>query len=142
MCIVHGCTSVHRKGRPIHFHQLPKGEKLREKWIEVCGATKNRKTGYVCSLHFDLNSYERNLKYELLGIELPLKLRKIKDGAVPTLLLPKMEEGKYHYIICILVIMSRITSFPSKVHNVPTYPPHPRHPLPSAPSRHVGGMAC
>lgn len=88
----------------MHFHLLPKDENLREKWIEVYCATNNRKTGCVCSLHYDFNSYERNLKYELLGLSVPPRQNTLKDGTVLTLHLPEMEEGKYNIIVfCILV---------------------------------------
>ena len=91
VCIVRGCRSRHVKGRKdIHFHVLPKDEELRQKWLELCGAKKNRTSGFVCSFHFERSSFERNLKYELLGLPVPPGQWKFKKGAVPTLQLPNM----------------------------------------------------
>ncbi|KAG0710592.1 hypothetical protein GWK47_022465 [Chionoecetes opilio] len=91
VCIVRGCKSVHWKGTKQHFHHLPADEELRGKWIEISGATKKRKSGRICSRHFESNAYKRNLKYELLGLPLPPSCKRFKPRAVPTLHLQNIE---------------------------------------------------
>ncbi|KAG0710837.1 hypothetical protein GWK47_021973 [Chionoecetes opilio] len=67
-------------------------EELRAKWIEISGAAKNRKTGRICSRHFESSAFERNLKYELLGIPVPPWHSRFKPGTVPTLHLHNIED--------------------------------------------------
>ncbi|KAL1505181.1 hypothetical protein ABEB36_004803 [Hypothenemus hampei] len=51
----------------------------------------NSDNARICSGHFKNSSYERNLKYELLGKPVPKNCRKLKLNAVPTLNLPACE---------------------------------------------------
>ena len=97
-CIVRGCRSVHWKGTSLRFHQIPKQEKKKKQWLEICGVTKNIECGVVCSRHFESSAFQRNLKYELLGLPLPPSQTRFKPGTVPTLHL-QHEEGKWHYYI-------------------------------------------
>ena len=91
VCIVQKCNAVRLKGdKNIHFFSLPKDKELRKKWIELCGTHNTRSSGYVCSRHFESNVFERNLKYELLGLPVPPSQIKFKKGAVPTLGLPTL----------------------------------------------------
>ena len=92
VCIVRGCRSVHVKGnKNIHFHKIPKDPEIGNRWIEICDDHKNRISGFVCSRHFERSAFERNLKYELLGLPVPPGQKKLKKGAVPTLYLPNIE---------------------------------------------------
>lgn len=85
VCIVPGCKSVHRKGADISFHELPKDEERRAKWLAICGINDWYRHGRICSRHFEASAYERNLKYELLGLPMPPWLLRFKPGALPTL---------------------------------------------------------
>lgn len=97
VCIVRDCNNRKVKGdNNTHFYRLPKDEKLRKKWIEVCGTQQNRTSGYVCSRHFESNAFQRNLKYELLDLPVPPSQIQFKNGAVPTLRLPTII-GKFLY---------------------------------------------
>ncbi|KAL1488777.1 hypothetical protein ABEB36_014576 [Hypothenemus hampei] len=62
-------------------------------WIEKCQRTDffNSDNARICSGHFKNSSYERNLKYELMGKPVPKNCRKLKLNAVPTLNLPACE---------------------------------------------------
>ena len=90
-CSVNGCkTNQNNKGN-LMFHIFPKDEETQKKWISLCGRKRHQlkpKHARICSLHFKLTDYERNLKYELLQLPVPRLLHKIKQGAVPTLHLP------------------------------------------------------
>lgn len=91
MCAVRGCRSARVKNnKDIRFHRFPKDEELKQKWIALCGMPRNC-SGYICSLHFESTAFERNLKYELLGLPVPPACIRFKQGAVPTLHLPNKE---------------------------------------------------
>ena len=78
------------------FTRFQRTEKLKKKWINVCKRkdVMNPTTSYICSQHFEKTAYERHLKYELLDLPVPPRLRKLRPGALPTLLLPHTTEGK------------------------------------------------
>lgn len=52
----------------------------------------------VCSVHFAPAAFQRNLKYELLQMEVPSSLIKFKSGAVPTLHLPSSQVSNVHLL--------------------------------------------
>ena len=107
-CVVRGCRSVHSKGNiNLHYHKIPKDKELRKKWLEVCDVQNaNIKSGYVCGRHFEATAFQRNLKYELLGLPVPANQIRFKTGAVPKLRLPNVE-SKYIYCVAILYIIHR-----------------------------------
>ena len=57
------------------------------KWVEFWKSSDkfNPGTSYICSRHFKPTAYERNLKYELIGIPEPPSVNKFKPGPLPTL---------------------------------------------------------
>lgn len=91
-CAVTNCN-VNNKGKGFtlkkQFFRFPKDENVCSIWVNVCkrADTFNIKTSRICSLHFDKDSYVRNLKYELLG-GTPIKQRLLKPNGIPTLNLP------------------------------------------------------
>ncbi|XP_050723831.1 uncharacterized protein LOC127002185 isoform X2 [Eriocheir sinensis] len=96
-CIVRGCRAVYVRGNnKIRFHRLPKDQELRRKWMEICDIkdcySRADSIGYVCSRHFENSAFERNIKYELLGLPVPPNNIKFKHGAVPTLHLPNSDD--------------------------------------------------
>ena len=82
-CAVESCPNPNG----IIYHSFPHKSELQELWIEACGR-KNLipciKNAKICSRHFSSDSYERDLRNELLG--LPVR-KKLKSNAIPTLLL-------------------------------------------------------
>ena len=99
-CAVYGCfTNVNKLiDKHISVHTFPKNEDVKRKWIHLCKRADpiNAKSARVCSLHFEPDAYERNLKYELLGIPLPKSMKRLKEGALPTLHLPALK-GEHYY---------------------------------------------
>ncbi|EFA11760.1 Transposable element P transposase-like Protein [Tribolium castaneum] len=86
-------TKAIEKG--VIYHSFPKGKDLVSKtifqeWVRRCrrGDKWNPKTSQICSEHYRVNDYERDLQHELLGS--PLR-RKLKKTAVPTINLPSCE---------------------------------------------------
>ena len=76
ICAVFGCSSNKDKNRDLIFHRFPNEETLRLKWINCCERDSkkdkfNPKNARICGLHFEQNTHERNLKYELLNIPIP-----------------------------------------------------------------------
>ena len=89
VCAVAGCKSVLIKEGPLSFHSFPKDEEMRSKWVNLCKRNHlNPSTARICGRHFEPTAFERNLKYELLGLPLPPKQVRFKPGALPTLHLP------------------------------------------------------
>lgn len=83
---VYGCYSNYRNNNGITFHRCPKNDEVKKKWISLCRRQDpiNGNRAVICSLHFDPNAYERDLKYELLNLPVPEHLVRIKEGALPT----------------------------------------------------------
>ena len=103
-CAVYGCDSKFIKDGKESFFTFPKDDELCQKWIHLCGRDDNYKFTHarICSKHFPLDSYERNLKYELLGLPVPAQKRKFKPGTLPMLHLVK------HFVKCRLFFRLRI----------------------------------
>ncbi|XP_031333557.1 uncharacterized protein LOC116163654 [Photinus pyralis] len=100
-CAIYGCNNnvitVKKLGKDIKFYAFPKGKNLvtntiRLEWINRCKRDDkfNPNTHYICSVHFNKLSYERDMQNELLG--LPLR-RILKSTAVPTLHLPNTKSS-------------------------------------------------
>jgi len=87
-CAIDSCSSPNG----IKYHSFPKNSySIQQIWMKACNrdfhSIKNAK---ICSRHFTPESYERDLRNELLGI--PVR-KKLKHDAVPTLHLePEMVE--------------------------------------------------
>ena len=91
-CAINGCGLNKRNKPNVSFFRFPANKKMCEKWTELC---KNKDTinvdnARVCSLHFGSPDYKRHLKYELLDLPVPKRLRALKDDAVPTRRIPKL----------------------------------------------------
>ena len=89
-CLVKTCGNYYGKtrgGEKVIYHMLPSKPELQARWVEVCTNTKTAANAYarVCSQHFSVKCYQRDLQHELLG--LPLR-RKLKADAVPDQNLP------------------------------------------------------
>ena len=93
-CAVFGCFSSSKK-KNVSLHSFPKEENIRKRWIHLCKRQDsiNVNNAKICSLHFEENAFQRHLKYELLNLPVPAKLVRIKQDALPTLLLPS-SKGK------------------------------------------------
>ncbi|XP_046558816.1 uncharacterized protein LOC124267872 [Haliotis rubra] len=81
-CCVPTCSNDSRypSGRNLSFHNIPKDQDLRKRWIisirrDEGPLFKVTDSTHVCSAHFNENSYQRTLT----GI------RRLKKGAVPTI---------------------------------------------------------
>ena len=85
-CAVYSCYSNSKYNKNITFHGFPKDKELRSKWVQLCRRQDkfNVDNARICSLHFEESAFERNLKYELLGIPVPKRIIKFKEGALPT----------------------------------------------------------
>eukprot|EP00096_Caligus_rogercresseyi_P009814 TRINITY_DN3414_c0_g1_i3.p1 TRINITY_DN3414_c0_g1~~TRINITY_DN3414_c0_g1_i3.p1 ORF type:complete len:306 (-),score=-25.76 TRINITY_DN3414_c0_g1_i3:54-971(-) len=86
VCAVPLCNSPQEN----HFHSFPRSKDLASKWATAC----NREYGLpkypvICHKHFTEDSYQRDLRNELLN--LPTR-RILKPDAVPTLFLTDMTE--------------------------------------------------
>lgn len=91
-CAVDGCTNWDRVKDTL-FHRFPKKEEVRKAWIDSCGKKKvNADHARICSNHFKKTDYERNLKYEILGIPVPRSRRTLRKDAVPSKHIPKVKE--------------------------------------------------
>ncbi|KAJ4430610.1 hypothetical protein ANN_19198 [Periplaneta americana] len=88
-CVVSECQNYSRKtkGSSVIYHTFPSDPKLRKVWEIKCYRKDefNLETARICSEHFTSDSYERDLKAELLNI--PAK-KKLKLNAQPSLNLP------------------------------------------------------
>lgn len=93
-CAIFGCNSdpqCKNFESGTSFFRFPKDKVLRNIWKTKCYRNDefNTENSRICSKHFDSNKdYSRNLKYQLLGIPLPPRIRKLNPDAVPTLNLP------------------------------------------------------
>lgn len=87
-CAVSTCRNVftnladHQLNATFKFHNFPKDPILKQKWKALCNVplTTNTSQLKVCSDHFTLEDYNRNLKAEFLN---DLK-RTLKDTALPS----------------------------------------------------------
>ena len=91
-CAAFNCFTDKNKDSDKHIllHRFPKNENLRKRWIYLC-VRKDRinvANARVCSLHFDRDSYKRNMKYGLLCIPVPKRQQRLNDHTFPTLYLP------------------------------------------------------
>ncbi|XP_076049640.1 uncharacterized protein LOC143030376 [Oratosquilla oratoria] len=94
-CAMKGCGSNQRGCNPnVIFHRFPANKKVRERWIELCESKNaiNIQNARICSLHFGSSDYKRHLKYELLDLPVPHRLRALKDDALPTRRIPTLED--------------------------------------------------
>jgi len=91
-CAVATCKNTHIStsspfsSEPPKLHKFPKGE-VGLKWESLCKRADkiNLRNAVICSDHFVPDNYERNLKAELLKLNVPKKLKK---DALPSLHLP------------------------------------------------------
>lgn len=90
-CAVRSCANFRVKGKSnFHYFRFPKDKETQNRWIQLCGRKDhiNPQTQRVCSKHFEQSAFQRNMKYELLGIPVPPNCKAFKPGAVPSLHLP------------------------------------------------------
>lgn len=83
-CTIAICkTNTKYKNEEIILHSFPKDKNLRNVRIHKCKRKDkfNSETSGVCSKHFTSEDYERNLKAELLGIQIK---KKLKSTAIPS----------------------------------------------------------
>jgi len=86
-CRAVGCSNDSRfvsKGQGISFHRFPAEDSLSKEWlakISRAGLEVTKDT-LLCSVHFEPDCFERDLRAELLGSK---GKRKLKPGAVPTI---------------------------------------------------------
>ncbi|XP_066951266.1 platelet binding protein GspB-like isoform X15 [Macrobrachium rosenbergii] len=98
-CAVSGCTSSYDNKDGTIFHSFPRDESLRERWATFCNRESlNPAFARVCSRHFHENDYKRHLKYELLDLPIPKKMRTLKANTVPTLHLPASKDSAFEDI--------------------------------------------
>ncbi|KAK4303435.1 hypothetical protein Pmani_024548 [Petrolisthes manimaculis] len=85
------------RGHPLKIlhPRFPKDEEVQCKWIHLCkrDGEVNPSHARICSRHFEESAYERNIKYELLGLPVPSNQRRLNSGALPTLHMPTTSEG-------------------------------------------------
>lgn len=84
-CVVAFCKSnalIKRKeGEKISFHNFPKNESFRKKWIKFCRREKtfNPDTSRICSKHFTKNDYDNSdVEYSIkkeLNMDMKLRLK-------------------------------------------------------------------
>lgn len=94
-CAVATCRNSHRRtrGRRIRYHRFPQIPEVRMRWVRACGRVPlsngdvpfNIQTARICSLHFNNESYEKDIEHLVLGLPARSRLRR---GAVPTLGVP------------------------------------------------------
>ena len=53
----------------------------------------------VCSRHFEKKDYERNFRYELLGLPIPTTQIKLLEDAVPSLCSPLFPHNKRKLVV-------------------------------------------
>ncbi|XP_069995071.1 uncharacterized protein [Penaeus vannamei] len=98
-CSVVGCRIWHRP-KEVLYHRFPKEEGIREKWVIFCGKKKvNYESERICSVHFKKTDYERRLKYEMLRLPVPRRLRTLKNDAIPTIRVPKLKGYIYRAVL-------------------------------------------
>lgn len=71
-CSVFKCNSQQKKqqvGEQLSFFRYPKNPQTRKIWLERCGQQGiiNPDCARVCSLHFNLSDFQRDLRAELLN---------------------------------------------------------------------------
>lgn len=94
-CAVVGCKTDYQSknfAKELMFFRFPNDNTLRKLWLNACKRADkvNVENARICSKHFDKNSYERNLKFELLGYSARNR-RLLKRDALPTLNLPMIK---------------------------------------------------
>ncbi|XP_076037484.1 uncharacterized protein LOC143022948 [Oratosquilla oratoria] len=92
-CVVYGCNSSHKKDKSIKFFRFPQDEEYKKKWVDLCKRKEpiNTDVARVCSLHFEPSAFKRLLKYELLNLPVPPNMKRLLDGALPTLNMPNKQ---------------------------------------------------
>ena len=95
-CCVFGCSESGENDGTIHVHRFPSKDPIKKKWAVKCYRSDkfDYTTARVCSRHFEKKDYERNLKYELLGLPIPTNKIKLLEDAVPSLCLPLFPHSK------------------------------------------------
>lgn len=95
-CAIYGCSVNNKKktyNGEISFHSFPKQQKMCKQWIFLCRRKDkiNTKTARICCKHFEESDFVPvNPFYEQYG--LTLKAKRLKEDAVPSLLLPLQKE--------------------------------------------------
>ena len=87
-CSAVGCNNDSRyvgKKEGVSYHKFPAEQKLQKEWLAKISRLdlKVTKDSRVCSVHFEPECYERDLKAELL--QLKSSKCELKPGAVPTI---------------------------------------------------------
>ncbi|KYN14487.1 hypothetical protein ALC57_13312 [Trachymyrmex cornetzi] len=91
-CAVEGCTNHSRKtnkmpGKKVQYFSFPKDIAIAAKWHNVCAKQDDSVIkGIICSIHFESSCFEKSLQQQLLGYS-PVKVRKLRSDAIPTLYL-------------------------------------------------------
>lgn len=82
-CAVAVCKNRRDKTQHVQYHRFPKDNEIRSEWVQRCKRQDkfNPNTSYVCSDHFIVDDYERDLKAELLQIE---SKKILKKSAIPS----------------------------------------------------------
>ena len=96
-CAVYGCFSSQRHNKDLNFHIFPKDESRRKTWIHLCKRKDpiSVDKALICSLHFDKSAYENHMRLELLNLPKHKSRARLKEDAIPTLLLPTSQGKKY-----------------------------------------------
>lgn len=104
-CAVAGCKidNQHKSfKKDFMFFRFPNDKIVQKQWVKVCKLSDNFNiaNSRICSKHFSDESYERNLKYELLGYY-PNNRKRLRKDAVPCLFLPQnvLSEELYSSIL-------------------------------------------
>ena len=71
--------------KQIKYFSFPSDKNIAKIWIKKCGRKNviNIKNACICSKHFTVEHYKRNLQHELLNYS-PKNSKKLKPDAVPT----------------------------------------------------------
>lgn len=71
ICSIFGCkNNTHNtKNNGITFHSIPKDEKKRLIWLEVCQIMQqnDKAKKHICSVHFNESDFKRDFRGELMG---------------------------------------------------------------------------
>lgn len=91
-CCAVNCSNVSgtnrsHEGAPISYHRFPQTSSLRTAWTQKINRKNWTPSIYsvVCSSHFTSGDFELDMVAKVMGSK---PRRKLKDGAIPTLLLP------------------------------------------------------
>ena len=128
LCAVSGCRYAYDGQHSMLFHRFPREEALREKWISLCmnPSAINPNNAGICQLHFNASDYERHLKYELLQLPVPRKLKCLKSRdaserfhvfSVSHLIKYDHFEDSLKVFVFRIVVMLLITGIMQKVYN-------------------------